>query len=151
MSERAGQKAQETDLIDIQKLIGLYYEVHPDVTNPEQKVAFGTSGHRGSSLTASFNEDHIAAITQAIVEYRRRCVDLILGGFLHFQEEIEYFGAKVLPLVRELEAALADALLNQPGRRVFAAGSAGDVETLRAGTRSRRRTDVVLWRPFGRD
>jgi phosphoglucomutase len=72
MSERAGQKAQETDLIDIQKLIGLYYEVHPDVTNPEQKVAFGTSGHRGSSLTASFNEDHIAAITQAIVEYRRR-------------------------------------------------------------------------------
>lgn len=72
MSERAGQKAQETDLIDIQKLIGLYYEVHPDVTNPEQKVAFGTSGHRGTSMNGSFNEHHIAAITQAIVEYRRR-------------------------------------------------------------------------------
>ncbi|MEG1391725.1 MAG: MerR family transcriptional regulator, partial [Aurantimicrobium sp.] len=53
--------------------------------------------------------------------------------------------------VRELEAALADALLNQPGRRVFAAGTAGDVESLRAGTRARRRTDVVVWRPFGRD
>ena len=53
--------------------------------------------------------------------------------------------------VRELEAALADALLTQPGRRVFAAGTAGDVESLRAGTRARRRTDVVVWRPFGRD
>jgi len=53
--------------------------------------------------------------------------------------------------VRELEAALADALLNQPGRRVFAAGPAGDVESLRAGTRARRRTDVVVWRPFGRN
>ena len=72
MSERAGQKAQESDLIDVNRLIGLYYELHPDVTNPEQKVAFGTSGHRGTSLNASFNEDHIAAITHAIVEYRRR-------------------------------------------------------------------------------
>ena len=72
MSERAGQKAQESDLIDVNRLIGLYYELHPDVTVAEQKVAFGTSGHRGTSLNASFNEDHIAAITQAIVEYRRR-------------------------------------------------------------------------------
>ena len=72
MSERAGQKAQESDLIDVNRLVGLYYELHPDVTNVEQKVAFGTSGHRGTSLNASFNEDHIAAITQAIVEYRRR-------------------------------------------------------------------------------
>ncbi|MDE2386601.1 MAG: phosphoglucomutase (alpha-D-glucose-1,6-bisphosphate-dependent) [Actinomycetales bacterium] len=72
MSERAGQKAQESDLIDVNRLVGLYYELHPDVTNVEQKVAFGTSGHRGTSLNASFNENHIAAITQAIVEYRRR-------------------------------------------------------------------------------
>ena len=72
MSERAGQKAQESDLVDVNRLVGLYYELHPDVTNVEQKVAFGTSGHRGTSLNASFNEDHIAAITQAIVEYRRR-------------------------------------------------------------------------------
>ena len=49
--------------------------------------------------------------------------------------------------VRELETALADALLAQPGRRVFAAGSEGEVETLRSGTRIRRRTDVVVWRP----
>jgi phosphoglucomutase len=72
MSERAGQKAQQSDLIDIQKLLAAYFEVHPDVTTAEQKVAFGTSGHRGTSLNGSFNEDHIAAITQAIVEYRRR-------------------------------------------------------------------------------
>ena len=72
MTERAGQKAQPSDLIDINKLIDAYYEIHPDVTTAEQKVSFGTSGHRGTSLNGSFNEDHIAAITQAIVEFRRR-------------------------------------------------------------------------------
>lgn len=72
MSERAGQKAQASDLIDVAKLVADYYDIHPDVTTVEQKVAFGTSGHRGTSLNGSFNEDHIAAITQAIVEYRRR-------------------------------------------------------------------------------
>ena len=71
MSERAGQKAKESDLIDINKLVDAYYEIKPDVTTAEQKVAFGTSGHRGTSLNGSFNENHIAAITQAIVEYRR--------------------------------------------------------------------------------
>jgi phosphoglucomutase len=70
MSVRAGLKAQESDLINIESLIRDYYEIHPDVNVPEQKVAFGTSGHRGTALNGSFNEDHIAAITQAIVEYR---------------------------------------------------------------------------------
>jgi phosphoglucomutase len=72
MSVHAGQKAQPSDLIDVSRLIELYYETKPDVTLPEQKVAFGTSGHRGTALNGSFNEDHIAAITQAIVEYRHR-------------------------------------------------------------------------------
>jgi len=71
MSVRAGLKALPSDLVDIDNLIAKYFDLHPDVTNPEQKVAFGTSGHRGTSLNSSFNEDHIAAITQAIVEYRR--------------------------------------------------------------------------------
>ncbi len=70
MSVRAGQKAQESDLINIDALIADYYAIHPDVNVVEQKVAFGTSGHRGTALNGSFNEDHIAAITQAIVEYR---------------------------------------------------------------------------------
>jgi phosphoglucomutase len=67
---RAGTPAQESDLIDVHALIAAYYDLVPDVTDPNQKVAFGTSGHRGSSLDAAFNETHIAAITQAIVEYR---------------------------------------------------------------------------------
>jgi len=52
--------------------------------------------------------------------------------------------------VRELESALADELLNRPGRRVFAAGGSGDVVPLRAGTRAQRNTQVVVWRPLGR-
>ena len=71
MSERAGKKATSQDLINVEKLIADYFDIHPDVTLAEQKVVFGTSGHRGTSLNGSFNEDHIAAITQAIVEYRR--------------------------------------------------------------------------------
>ncbi|MEN9989646.1 MAG: hypothetical protein RL508_625 [Actinomycetota bacterium] len=70
MSVRAGLKAQESDLINLEQVVSSYFEIHPDVTTAEQKVTFGTSGHRGSSLNGSFNEDHIAAITQAIVEYR---------------------------------------------------------------------------------
>mgnify|MGYP000243420984 FL=1 len=70
MSERAGQLAQAQDLVDIEKLLAAYFEIHPDVNNPEQKVVFGTSGHRGAAFAGSFNQDHIAAITQAIVEYR---------------------------------------------------------------------------------
>jgi phosphoglucomutase len=71
MSERAGKKAQAQDLVNIEKLVDEYFAIHPDITNPIQKVAFGTSGHRGTSLNGSFNHDHIAAITQAIVEYRQ--------------------------------------------------------------------------------
>ncbi|MCX8529908.1 MAG: phosphoglucomutase (alpha-D-glucose-1,6-bisphosphate-dependent) [Rhodoluna sp.] len=71
MNERAGQLAQQSDLVDVGALIEAYYENHPDVSVPEQKVAFGTSGHRGNSFNTSFNHDHIAAITQAIIEYRR--------------------------------------------------------------------------------
>ena len=71
MHERAGQLAKETDLVDLDKLTAAYFDLKPDVTVPEQKVAFGTSGHRGGSLSTSFNEQHILGITQAIVEYRR--------------------------------------------------------------------------------
>jgi phosphoglucomutase len=70
MNARAGQPAQESDLVDLAALHAAYYELVPDVSIAEQKVVFGTSGHRGSSLDSAFNETHIAAITQAIVEYR---------------------------------------------------------------------------------
>ncbi|MFF1905621.1 phosphoglucomutase (alpha-D-glucose-1,6-bisphosphate-dependent) [Kitasatospora sp. NPDC058218] len=67
---RAGQQAQPDDLVDVARLVTAYYTLHPDPEEPGQRVAFGTSGHRGSSLDAAFNEDHIAATTQAICEYR---------------------------------------------------------------------------------
>ncbi|MBW4042638.1 MAG: alpha-D-glucose phosphate-specific phosphoglucomutase [Acidobacteria bacterium] len=70
MTSRAGTPAQSSDLIDVEQLVHAYWTGHPDVTDPDQKVVFGTSGHRGSSLNTAFNDDHIAAITQAIVEYR---------------------------------------------------------------------------------
>ena len=67
---RAGQPAEASDLIDIDELIAAYYDRKPDASVPGQRVVFGTSGHRGSSLSTSFNEDHILATTQAIVDYR---------------------------------------------------------------------------------
>jgi phosphoglucomutase len=70
MSTRAGLPAEASDLIDIDELINAYYDRIPDPSVPEQRVAFGTSGHRGSSLSSSFNEVHILATTQAIVDYR---------------------------------------------------------------------------------
>ncbi|MGA1983220.1 MAG: phosphoglucomutase (alpha-D-glucose-1,6-bisphosphate-dependent) [Acidobacteriaceae bacterium] len=57
-------------LVNVPRLITAYYALHPDPENAAQRVAFGTSGHRGSAFNGSFNDDHIAAITQAIVEYR---------------------------------------------------------------------------------
>jgi phosphoglucomutase len=68
--ERAGQPAQPEDLIDVDAVVSAYYDRRPDPSDPGQRVAFGTSGHRGASLDNAFNEAHIVATTQAIVEYR---------------------------------------------------------------------------------
>ena len=68
---RAGTPAQPCDLVDVAHLVTAYYTQHPDPENVDEQVAFGTSGHRGSSLKTAFNEDHILATTQAIVDYRR--------------------------------------------------------------------------------
>jgi phosphoglucomutase len=67
---RAGTTAQPTDLVDIDALLAAYEDLEPDVDDPAQRVVFGTSGHRGSSLDTAFNRNHILAITQAICEYR---------------------------------------------------------------------------------
>ena len=71
MSNRAGQVAEPRDLIDVPHLVTAYYTLTPDPENVDQQVVFGTSGHRGSSLKTAFNETHILATTQAIVDYRR--------------------------------------------------------------------------------
>ncbi|MBF9130894.1 alpha-D-glucose phosphate-specific phosphoglucomutase [Plantactinospora sp. S1510] len=68
---RAGQPAEPEDLVDVPRLVTAYYAEHPDPADPAQQVAFGTSGHRGSSLRGAFNSDHILAITQATCDYRR--------------------------------------------------------------------------------
>ncbi|MBE1488701.1 phosphoglucomutase (alpha-D-glucose-1,6-bisphosphate-dependent) [Plantactinospora soyae] len=69
---RAGQPAEPEDLVDVPRLVTAYYAEHPDPADPAQQVAFGTSGHRGSSLRGAFNSDHILAITQATCDYRRK-------------------------------------------------------------------------------
>jgi phosphoglucomutase len=71
-NERAGQPAADADLVDVAALVTAYYAEHPDPDEPGQRVAFGTSGHRGSAFRLSFNEDHIAATTQAICDHRAR-------------------------------------------------------------------------------
>ncbi len=68
--ERAGTVATPADLVDLPALLTAYYTIHPDPADPVQQVAFGTSGHRGSALDGAFNDDHIAATSQAICDYR---------------------------------------------------------------------------------
>jgi phosphoglucomutase len=70
-SPRAGQLAEPSDLVDVAHLVTAYYTGKPDPDDLDQQVAFGTSGHRGTSLKTAFNEDHILATTQAICDYRR--------------------------------------------------------------------------------
>lgn len=69
---RAGQPAQQSDLINVAQLTSQYYTLAPDATDPAQQVKFGTSGHRGSAARGSFNEAHILAVTQAIAEIRQQ-------------------------------------------------------------------------------
>jgi phosphoglucomutase len=67
----AGRRPTQDMLVDVDRLIGAYYDEHPDPSNPAQAVAFGTSGHRGTSLTGTFTESHIVAISEAIARYRK--------------------------------------------------------------------------------
>src|ERR1700675_5156740 len=86
VSPLAGQPADPSILINVPRLVAAYYTERPDPAVPGQRVTFGTSGHRGSSLTASFNEAHILAVTHAICLYRKaQGIDgpLFLGGDTH--------------------------------------------------------------------
>ncbi|GAA2766963.1 phosphoglucomutase (alpha-D-glucose-1,6-bisphosphate-dependent) [Streptomyces paradoxus] len=88
--ERAGSPAGPEDLVDVARLVTAYYARRPDLDDPGQRVTFGTSGHRGSSLTSAFNDDHIAATSQAICEYRAgQGIDgpLFLGADTHALSE----------------------------------------------------------------
>ncbi|WP_406141977.1 phosphoglucomutase (alpha-D-glucose-1,6-bisphosphate-dependent) [Streptomyces sp. NBC_01089] len=106
--ERAGQPARPEDLTDVARLVTSYYALHPDPDEPAQRVAFGTSGHRGSSFATAFNEDHIAATSQAICEYRTRqgtSGPLFIGADTHALSEparvtaVEVFAANGVTLL----------------------------------------------------
>ncbi|QQX82347.1 alpha-D-glucose phosphate-specific phosphoglucomutase [Shewanella sp. KX20019] len=84
--ERAGLIAEQRDLVNISKLVSLYYRLSPNVKEVTQQVTFGTSGHRGSAIKRSFNEAHILAISQAVADYRIEAAitgKLILGIDTH--------------------------------------------------------------------
>jgi phosphoglucomutase len=90
VSERAGQPAEASMLVDVDKLVKAYYEERPDPSDASQQVAFGTSGHRGSAFKGSFNEAHILATTEAICRYRsQQGIDgpLFLGRDTHALSE----------------------------------------------------------------
>ena len=90
VSERAGKPAESSMLVDVDRLIAAYYDIKPDPGVPAQQVAFGTSGHRGSSLNGSFNENHILAMSEAICRHRRsRGIDgpLFIGKDSHALSE----------------------------------------------------------------
>jgi len=118
MHPRAGQPAQPEDLIDVDEVVSAYYDLVPDPAVPAQKVVFGTSGHRGSSLDTAFNEAHIVATTAAIVEYRRsQGTDgtLYLGRDTHALSEPAWRTAVVL-VPEDEKASLAEELTRQLGR-----------------------------------
>ena len=71
ISERAGRRPDPASLVDVDRLLAAYHDITPDPSDPAQRVAFGTSGHRGSALNGAFNEAHIAATTEAICRYRK--------------------------------------------------------------------------------
>ena len=128
--ERAGTLAQPSDLIDIADLVTAYYTRTPDAENPDQQVSFGTSGHRGSALDCAFNEAHILAITQAIVDYRAEqgvTGAIFIGRDTHALSEPAMVSALEVLLANELEVrvddrgrytptpAVSHAILTRPG------------------------------------
>jgi phosphoglucomutase len=115
---RAGQPASPADLVNIAKLVTAYYTVHPDPADIGQRVSFGTSGHRGSALSATFNEDHILATTQAICDYRGRHG---IGGPL-------YLGADTHALAEPAQASALEVLAAN-GVRVLADARGGYTPT----------------------
>jgi len=111
MDPRAGKPADRSMLANIPQLMTAYYTRKPDASIREQRVAFGTSGHRGSALTSAFNEDHILAITQAICTYRRQeGIDgpLFLGIDTHALSESALASALEVLAAHEVDVMIDD-------------------------------------------
>ncbi len=111
ISPLAGKPAPASILANIPKLVTAYYVIQPDPSNPNQRVAFGTSGHRGSSLDGAFNEWHILSITQAICDYRKtQNIDgpLFLGMDTHALSEPAFASALEVLTANNVEARIAE-------------------------------------------
>ena len=109
--ERAGQVALPEDLIDIAEVVTAYYTRVPNPDNPDQQVVFGTSGHRGSSLDNAFNENHILATTQAIVDYRNAQGiggPIFIGRDTHALSEPAQISAMEVLLANNVEVLVDD-------------------------------------------
>ena len=109
---RAGKPANPTQLVNIPRLIASYYTIKPDPHEPTQRVAFGTSGHRGSSFHGSFNEHHILAITQAICAYRKQLGingPLFLGLDTHALSEPAFLTALEVLAAHEVAVMIDEA------------------------------------------
>jgi phosphoglucomutase len=111
-NERAGQPAADADLVDVAALVTAYYARHPDPDEPGQRVAFGTSGHRGSAFRLSFNEDHIAATTQAICDQRARAG---ISGPLFIGRDTHALSEPAFVTALEVLAANDVSVLADPG------------------------------------
>src|SRR5437868_10497765 len=111
ISPLAGKPAPESILANVPRLVTDYYALEPDPAATAQRVAFGTSGHRGTSLQCSFNEEHILAITQAICIHRRQqAIDgpLFIGMDTHALSEPAFASALEVLAANEVEAIIDD-------------------------------------------
>src|SRR4051812_23828428 len=110
---RAGRLPERGDLVDVDRLLAAYHDQRPDPSDPAQRVAFGTSGHRGSSLAATFTDAHVAAISEAVCRYREsEGVDgpLFLGRDTHALSEPAF-----RTIVEVLAAHQVDVVVDQDG------------------------------------
>jgi phosphoglucomutase len=144
LHEGAGQPAQRSRLVNVPRLVSAYYRLTPDVSKPAQRVSFGTSGHRGSSLKGSFNEGHILATSQAICEHRRAAgIDgpLFLGMDTHALSE------SALGTALEVFAANGLEVMIQKGRRYTPTPAISHAILTWNRGRKRQRADGVVVTP----
>ena len=113
LHELAGKPAPRDLLVNVPRLVSAYYTYEPDVDNPAHRVSFGTSGHRGSSLSNSFNEAHILAITQAICDYRNK---VKTSGPLFLGMDTHALSEPALQTALEVLAANGVEVMIQAGR-----------------------------------
>src|SRR5690349_19748627 len=110
ISPLAGKPAPKELLVDVSKLEREYFQRKPDAADPNQRVSFGTSGHRGTSLNGSFNEAHIVAISQAICDYRR---DRKVDGPLYMGKDTHALSTPAQNTALEVLPATADETASQ--------------------------------------